>query len=163
VEAGQEVLRERLGIALLRDATLADLEACKAEVTAASFTRCRHIITENGRVLAAREALLRGDVVEFGRLMVEAHASMRDDFAASCAEVDTLVEIATKQAECFGARITGGGFGGCTVNVVRAESAEHFAETLKREYAAKTGIAAECFACAPSDGALAMAAKGGAR
>jgi galactokinase len=163
VEVGQAVLREQLGIALLRDATLADLEACKAEMTAASFARCRHIITENGRVLAAREALLRGDVVEFGRLMVEAHASMRDDFAASCVEVDTLVEIATKQAECFGARITGGGFGGCTVNVVRAESAEHFAETLKREYAAKTGIAAECFVCAPSDGALAMAAKGGAR
>ena len=163
VEAGQAVLRERLGIALLRDATPADLEACKAEVTAASFTRCRHIITENGRVLAAREALLRGDVVEFGRLMVEAHASMRDDFAASCADVDTLVEIATKQAECFGARITGGGFGGCTVNLVRAESAEHFAETLKREYAAKTGIAAECFVCAPEDGALALAAKGGAR
>jgi galactokinase len=106
---------------------------------------------------------LRDDVAEFGRLMVEAHTSMRDDFAASCAEVDTLVEIANKQAECFGARITGGGFGGCTVNVVCAESAEHFVETLKREYAAKTGIAAECFVCSPSDGALAMAAKAGAR
>jgi galactokinase len=163
VEAGQAVLRERLGIALLRDATLADLEACEGEMMAASFARCRHIITENGRVLAAREALLRGDVAEFGRLMVEAHASMRDDFAASCAEVDTLVEIAMKQAECFGARITGGGFGGCTVNVVRAESAEHFVATLKREYAVKTGITAECFVCAPEDGALTMAAKDGAR
>jgi len=163
VEAGQAVLRERLGIALLRDAPLADLEACKGEMSAASFARCRHIITENGRVLAARESLLRGDVAEFGRLMVEAHASMRDDFAASCMEVDTLVEIANKQAECFGARITGGGFGGCTVNVVRAERAEGFVETLKREYAAKTGIAAECFVCAPSDGALATTAKSGAR
>jgi galactokinase len=163
VEAGQAVLRERLGIALLRDATLADLEACKGKMSAASFARCRHIVTENGRVLTARESLMRGDVAEFGRLMVEAHASMRDDFAASCAEVDTLVEIATKQAECFGARITGGGFGGCTVNVVRAESAEHFVATLKREYAVKTGIRTECFVCAPEDGALTMAAKGGAR
>jgi galactokinase len=163
VDAGQAVLQERLGIALLRDATLADLEACKEEMSAASFARCRHIITENGRVLTARESLLRGDVAEFGRLMVEAHASMRDDFAASCAEVDTLVEIANKQAECFGARITGGGFGGCTVNVVCAESAGDFVETLKRQYAAKTGIAAECFVSAPSDGALAMAAKAGAR
>jgi galactokinase len=163
VEAGQAVLRERLGIALLRDATLADLKACKGEMTAASFARCLHIITENERVLAAREALLRGDVAKFGRLMVEAHASMRDDFAASCEEVDTLVEIAAKQAECFGARITGGGFGGCTVNVVRAESAEHFVATLKREYAAETEMTAECFVCAPEDGALAMAAKGGAR
>jgi galactokinase len=163
VEAGQAVLREGLGIDLLRDATLADLEVCKGEMTGTSFARCRHILTENERVLAAREALLTGNVAEFGRLMVEAHASMRDDFAASCVEVDTLVEIAAKQAECFGARITGGGFGGCTVNVVRADSAEHFVATLKREYAVKTGITAECFVCAPEDGALAMAAKGGAR
>jgi len=163
VEAGQAVLRERLGFELLRDATLADLEVCKGAMTAASFARCRHIIAENGRVLAARECLLRGDVAEFGRLMVEAHESMRDDFAASCTEVDMLVEIANNQAECFGARITGGGFGGCTVNVVSAERAEHFVETLEREYADKTGITAECFVCAPSAGALAMAAEAGAR
>jgi galactokinase len=163
VEAGQAVLRERLGIPLLRDATVADLEACRDAMPAVSFARCRHIVTENGRVLAAKEALLRDDVTRFGTLMVEAHASMRDDFAASCVEVDALVEIAIRQEECFGARITGGGFGGCTVNVVRAEDAERFVETLRREYAVKTGIVAECFVCAPSDGALAMAAQGGVR
>ncbi|MEO6983275.1 MAG: galactokinase [Edaphobacter sp.] len=161
VEAGQEVLRRsRPGIELLRDATLADLEACRGKMSEASFARCRHIITENGRVLEAREALLAGDVARFGVLMVEAHASMRDDFRASCAEVDCLVEIAMRQTGCFGARITGGGFGGCTVNVVRTEKAEEFVEALRREYAEKTGIAAECFVCAASDGALAMA-KGG--
>ena len=90
-------------------------------MSAASFKRCRHIITENARVLEAREASVAGDMERFGKLMVEAHASMRDDFAASCAEVDALVEIAMRQAGCFGARITGGGFGGCTVNVVSAE------------------------------------------
>lgn len=164
VEAGQAVLRrERPGIELLRDATLADLEACTSKMTAASFARCRHIITENGRVTEARAALLQSDVARFGELMVEAHASMRDDFAASCTEVDTLVEIATRQDGCVGARITGGGFGGCTVNLVSAEKAESFVEIVRREYAGRTGIAAQCFVCEPSDGALAIAAKVGVR
>jgi galactokinase len=162
VEAGQAVLRrERPGVELLRDATLDDLEACRDMMSAASFKRCRHIITENARVLEAREALLQGDMARFGELMVEAHVSFRDDFAASCEEVDVLVVIATQQAECFGARITGGGFGGCTVNVVRADAAERFVATLRREYAAKTGIEADCFVCTPSDGAFALAKKGG--
>jgi galactokinase len=164
VEAGQAVLRRELpGVELLRDATVADLEACKEGMTAASFARCRHIITENDRVTKARAALLQGDVTLFGELMVEAHASMRDDFAASCLEIDALVEIAMSQPGCFGARITGGGFGGCTVNIVSADSAENFADAMRREYAERTGIAAECFVCEASDGAMALAAKGGAR
>lgn len=164
VEAGQAVLRREIpGIELLRDATLADLEACKDKMSAASFARCRHIITENARVLEAREALLRGDVSRFGELMIEAHASMRDDFAASCPEVDTLVEIAVRQPGCFGARITGGGFGGCTVNLVSSDKAEAFVEVVRREYKAALGIAADCFVSAPTDGALAMAAKGGVK
>jgi galactokinase len=113
--------------------------------------------------MEAKEALRSGDVKRFGELMVEAHASMRDDFGASAPEVDTLVEIAMQQPGCFGARITGGGFGGCTVNVVRAEKAEEFAEALKRGYKAALGLSADCFICAPSDGALAMATKGGAQ
>ena len=161
VEAGQAVLRrERPGIELLRDATLADLEACKDKMSAASFARCRHVISENGRVFEARAALLRGDVKRFGALMTEAHASMRDDFAASCPEVDTLVEIAVRQPGCNGARITGGGFGGCTVNLVEAERAKAFVDALRREYKAALDISADCFVCAPSDGAFAMAAKG---
>src|SRR5277367_3082437 len=141
VEAGQAVLRrERPGIELLRDATLEDLEACRDKMSEASFKRCRHIITENVRVMKAREALLTGDMGRFGTLMVEAHESVRDDFAASCEEVDVLVAIAMQQAECFGARITGGGFGGCSVNIVRAEATEMFVATLRQEYAAKTGI-----------------------
>ena len=93
--------------------------------------------------------------------MVEAHVSVRDDFAASCEEVDVLVAIAMEQAECFGARITGGGFGGCTVNVVQVDATERFVATLRREYALKTGIDADCFVCVPSDGAFALAKKGG--
>jgi galactokinase len=162
VEAGQAVLqKERKGIELLRDATLEDLEACRDKMPATSFARCKHIITENARVLKAREALLQSNMEQFGRLMVEAHASMRDDFAASCEEVDALVEIAMRQAGCFGARITGGGFGGCTVNVVRVENAEMFVAAVREEYQKAIGIAAQCFVCAPSDGALALLAKVG--
>ena len=164
VEAGQAVLqKERKGVELLRDATLEDLEACREKMSAASFARCRHIITENARVLKAREALLGSDMGQFGQLMVEAHASFRDDFAASCEEVDALVEIAIKQPGCFGARITGGGFGGCTVNVVRVEQAERFVAAVREEYQKATGILAECFVCVPSDGALALLAKDGSQ
>jgi galactokinase len=162
VEAGQAVLqRERPGVKLLRDATIEDLEACRDMMSAASFKRCRHIITENARVIKAREALLTDDMDRFGALLVEAHASFRDDFGASCGEVDELVVIAMQQAECFGARITGGGFGGCTVNIVRADAAEKFVAALRRGYAEKTGIEADCFVCTPSDGAFALAKKGG--
>lgn len=162
VEAGQAVLqRERPGVELLRDATVEDLEACRDKMSPESFARCRHIITENGRVLKARGALLAGDMRQFGELMAEAHASFRDDFAASCEEVDTLVEIARRQPDCIGARITGGGFGGCTVNVVKASGAEAFVAAVRREYAEATGIEADCFICEPSDGALALAEKDG--
>jgi galactokinase len=164
VESGQAILqRERTGVRLLRDASLEDLEACKNMMSAPSFMRCRHIITENQRVTAARGALLHEDMKRFGALMIEAHQSMRDDFQASCAEIDMLVEIAMQQPECFGSRITGGGFGGCTVNIVRAEAAEQFVATLQEQYAAKTGIAAQCFVTAPSNGALALAVDGGAQ
>ncbi|WP_263384422.1 galactokinase [Granulicella arctica] len=159
VESGQAVIvRERPGVTMLRDATIDDLNACRSLMTEASFLRCRHIITENSRVLEAREALLQGNMAAFGQLMAQAHASFRDDFGASCAEVDTLVEIAVRQPECFGARITGGGFGGCTVNVVRAADVGRFVETVRREYAAATDITADCFVSKACDGAIALLA-----
>jgi galactokinase len=124
----------------------------------ASYKRCRHIITENARVVESRVSLLRGDVARFGKIMTAAHVSMRDGFEASCAEVDTLVEIAVRQPGCYGARITGGGFGGCTVNLVRVEAAEGFVEAMVAEYRDATGIVADCFVCTASDGALALRA-----
>jgi galactokinase len=158
VEAGQSVVRRELGIEMLRDVTLAELEACEGKMSTASFKRCRHIVTENARVLESRNALLEGDVGHFGKLMSAAHVSMRDDFEASCAEVDALVEIAGRQGGCYGARITGGGFGGCTVNLLRADAAQGFVRVMVEGYKAATGITAECFVCAPSDGALALRA-----
>ena len=162
VEAGQEALRRgNPKIELLRDATLADLEAARDRMSEASFRRCRHIITENGRVLECRDALLAGDLQRFGELMHEAHLSFRDDFQASCAEIDLLVSIAENDPACFGARITGGGFGGCTVNLVRTEAAEQFAESLRAQYREAMGIKAQCFVTEAADGALALAEAAG--
>ena len=168
VEAGQAVVRhERQGIELLRDATLDDLLACEGKMSAESFKRCRHIVTENARVLESREALLRGDLARFGAILKAAHASMRDDFEASCSEVDVLVEIASKQPGCYGARITGGGFGGCTVNLVHVDATESFVAAVIAEYKSAMGLVTECFVCAPSNGALALQAavgpKGGSK
>jgi galactokinase len=164
VEAGQAVLRRRFPhVELLRDATLQDLDACRDEMSEESFARCRHIISENARVLKTREALLHSDLEQFGRLLVEAHVSMRDDFSASCEEVDALVEIATRQDGCLGARITGGGFGGCTVNLIRADHADQFIGAIRRQYERSKGILADCYVCEPSDGALAIAARETAR
>ena len=156
VEAGQAILAAAVPHAKqLRDATLADLESARASMSPESFARCRHIITENARVLEAREALLAGDIHRFGELMYAAHASFRDDFAASCYEVDLLVDMARPLPGCYGARITGGGFGGCTVNVVERAHAAAFRESLVARYQEKTGIVAECYLSRASDGAIA--------
>ncbi len=160
VYAGQAVVaQKRPGVDLLRDATVADLDACRTEMGEASFSRCRHIVTENSRVLRARTALLASDMDAFGAVMAEAHASFRDDFAASCAEVDALVEIAVRQTGCFGSRITGGGFGGCTVNLVAVDATDTFVQAVRLAYKKAFEIEAECFVCEPSDGALALLAK----
>ncbi len=156
VEEGQAAIRRvRPGVEMLRDATLADLEAAREAMSEEAYLRCRHVITENARVLEARQALEQGDMGRFGQLMYAAHASFRDDFQASCAEIDGLVEMASGLPGCFGARITGGGFGGCTVNVVAQEQAESFQEALTAGYQARFGILAECYISGAADGALA--------
>ncbi len=155
VMAGQAVIvRERPGVESLRDATLADLNACRALMSPASYHRCKHIITENDRVERARIALQAGDLTAFGHLMYEAHASFRDDFAASCPEVDKLVDIAATLPGCLGARMTGGGFGGCTINLVRNEAASAFSDELRHRYRQRFDIAAEIYICEAVDGAV---------
>ena len=156
VERGQAALAAAVPQAKqLRDATLEDLEFARGKMSPESFARCRHIITENARVLEAKKALMAGDVFQFGQLMYAAHASFRDDFAASCEEVDLLVAAAHDLPGCFGARITGGGFGGCTVNVVERAQAPAFREALVAAYQEKTGIRADCYTSRASDGAMA--------
>lgn len=137
----------------LRDATLDDLEKARGAMSENAFRRCRHIITENGRVEEAAHALAAGDMQRMGQLMYQAHASYRDDFAASCPEADLLVELAGAQPGVIGARLTGGGFGGCTVNLVEAAKAEAFRESIHRAYLERAGIDADIYLCQAASGA----------
>ena len=145
--------RHRGGVPFLRDATLEDLEKWGHEMTPESLKRARHVIGENLRTVAASEALLKGDLWELGRLMAEAHWSYSKDFEGSCVEADLMVELANQLPGLIGARLTGGGFGGCTVNLVEQDKAKAFAEELGKRYAAKTGITPEIHICHASDGA----------
>jgi galactokinase len=137
----------------LGDATLEHLEAARGEMSAESYKRCRHLISDNGRVREARVVMNAGDPVAFGQLMLAGHASERDDFQCSCDEVDFLVETAAAQPGCYGARLTGGGFGGCTVNLVRREQSAAFAEAVRAAYEERFGIVADTFVCDAVDGA----------
>jgi galactokinase len=167
VEAGQAKLRERFpGLRDLGDATLDQLIACEHELTPESFRRCRHIISENQRVREAREAMLAGDPARLGTVMTAAHASERDDFECSIGEIDFLVDTAVGLRGCYGARLTGGGFGGCTVNLVDAADVDDFIAALKSAYRARFSLELETYVCAAVDGALARNAaklKGNAR
>jgi galactokinase len=154
MEQGLAILqRHRPEIVALRDATMDDLAKWGPEMSEKSLRRCRHVITEDDRVLAAVEAFQNRDLTRFGELMHQAHISFRDDFQASCPEIDILVDLANKQPGCFGARLTGGGFGGCTVNLVAADNAEAFTEAMRTGYRAATGIAAEIYTSRASAGA----------
>jgi galactokinase len=143
----------RGGVPFLRDATLEDLEKWGHEMEPKSYLRAKHVITEDLRTVAASEALLKGDMKEVGRLMAEAHISYSKDFEGSCAEADLMVDLANELPGLIGARLTGGGFGGCTVNLVEQDKAKAFAEELGKRYAAKTGITPEIHICHASDGA----------
>ena len=160
VAEGTEILHQsNPNIRALRDATLEDLERVKDKMAENVYKRCRHIISEDERTVAAAAALDSGDLKKFGELLVAAHASYRDDFEASCAEADILVELALQRPECIGARLTGGGFGGCTLNLVRSKDAAAFADALKAGYREKTSIDAEVYRCRASAGAHALDAR----
>ena len=154
VEEGSRAVRAvNPAIHELRDATLTDLEKARASMSENAFLRCRHIITENARVEEAARALADGDMKRMGQLMYEAHASYRDDFAASCPEADLLVELAAAQPGVIGARLTGGGFGGCTVNLVEAAQAAVFRENIHKAYLDRAGIDADIYLCQAAAGA----------
>ncbi len=152
-EAAAGIGRLHPRVKQLRDATLAELEEARSTMSHEAFLRGRHVITDSQRVLDGVAALRAGDVGRFGKLMDEAHVSFRDDFGASCEECDLLVELAQALPGCLGSRLTGGGFGGCTVSLVEAEAAEGFAAKLQAEYKQRTGVTADIFVCAIADGA----------
>jgi galactokinase len=150
-EEGVRRLREFLpGIAALRDVSLEQLEEHRSALSDVVYARCRHVVTENHRVESAVELLSRGDLERTGQLMLQSHASLRDDYAVSCPELDVMVEAAMKQPGVFGSRMTGGGFGGCTVSLVRTVAVGEFMENLAGEYEARTGFHPEIYATKPA-------------
>lgn len=142
----------------LRDVNPGQLERHKHLMPELIYRRCRHVVTENERVHRAAESLLLGDLAELGSLMAESHRSMREDYEISCAELDTMVEIASLQAGVIGARMTGGGFGGCTINLVRAHAADAFKRAVAVEYQARTNIYPDIYVLSASEGVLEVTA-----
>jgi galactokinase len=140
-------------IKFLRDANLEELDRWAHEISPEAVKRARHIISENQRTVEAAEALMRRDLKTLGRLMHEAHVSYSKDFEASCDEADIMVDLAQNLPGLIGARLTGGGFGGCTINLVEIENASHFATTLAGLYRNATGIDPEIHICHASAGA----------
>ncbi len=134
----------------LRDATLDDLP-CIHDATARR--RARHIITENQRVLDFIAASRRGDLAELGRLLVASHRSLQADFEVSCEELDFLVDAAMSVPGVFGARMTGGGFGGCTVNFVEPEAVDRFQESVGKAYRDRFAIDPVFYRVKASEGA----------
>jgi galactokinase len=151
-EAGVRALAVRLPrIRALRDVSYADLEANRDVLDERVYRRCRHVVTENARTLSAADALRDGDLARFGVLMGASHASLRDDYDVSIMELDAMVEAAI-ECGAIGARMTGGGFGGCTVNLVREAAAARFARDVARGYEARTGRVPEIYTCRTSNG-----------
>lgn len=146
-----------LAVNSLREIDLTDLEIASHSLSEILLKRARHVVSENDRVLQAVKDLEKDDLDSFGRLMVASHESLRDDYEVSCRELDILVDLALNQPGVLGARMTGAGFGGCTVNLVRTDAAELFAEVIKEDYHKATGLDAEVYVCRASDGALASA------
>lgn len=153
-EAGVRHLAQFLpNVKALRDVTIEQLEQFGHDLPEVIYRRCRHVITENARVLAAGDALEQHDLYAFGELMAESHRSLRDDYEVSSTELDVMVDLAQPVEGVYGARMTGGGFGGCTVNLVDAGHVEQFKQSVPQEYERITGLEPEIYVCEPSDGA----------
>ncbi|HEX4663513.1 MAG TPA: galactokinase [Terriglobales bacterium] len=153
-EEGVRILRgSRPTIQSLRDVSPQDLETSRDQLPDVIYRRCRHVVTENDRVQRAAIMLQEGNLRGFGELMAQSHTSLRDDYEVSCRELDILVEIAGRQPGVHGARMTGGGFGGCTINLVSAEHAAKFGQNVANEYEQATGLVPEIYISTAADGA----------
>ena len=153
-EVGVKVFRKNsTTVHALRDVNLEDLANHAAELTDVVYRRCRHVISENQRVLDAAEALRASDLGRFGRLMYESHRSLQQDYEVSSGELDMLVDIASGCEGVYGSRMTGGGFGGCTITLVGSNSVEIFREKIIQKYKEKTGITPDLYICSAAEGA----------
>jgi galactokinase len=141
------------GIQSLKEVFPADFEKHSAGLSEVPFKRSRYIVHECDRMDQALAVLARGDAAEFGRLMNETHIGLRDDYEVSCPELDAMAEIAWKLPGCYGSRLTGAGFGGCTVSLVQREAADGFEAVMKKAYSERTGRTAEVYICEAVGGA----------
>ena len=138
---------------MLRDVTSEMLREYKSLIQPADYRRALHVTGEDERVMAGVELLRKGDMKSFGKLLFESHASSRMNFENSCPELDALVEIASTMPECLGARLSGGGFGGISIHLIRLEDAERYQKRLETAYYAMTGKEVRCVLCSIGDGA----------
>lgn len=159
-EEGVRILKEYLPeITALRDVTVEQFEQYKDRLPAVVAARCQHVIYENQRVLDSVKALRAGEIAEFGQYMNESHASLRDLYEVSCPELNLMVDLARMIPGVVGARMTGAGFGGCTVNLVRADAVDEFLAKVPTEYRAKTGLEPEVYITTAENGAEKIALK----
>ncbi len=154
-----EAAAKILGVPSLRDATAAALERAKGRMEGEVFRRARHVIGEIERTVQAAGAIRASNWEQAGRLMYASHRSLRDDYEVSCAELDALVEIAQSiglTGGVYGCRMTGGGFGGCAVALVRSGSVAAITKTFAADYKKKTGLEATIFGSRPAAGATVL-------
>jgi len=152
-----EAAARYFGVPALRDVSYEQFRVRAAGLDEVTRRRAHHVITENDRTLQAATAMGRGDAVEMGRLMDDSHTSMRDDFEISCDELNTMVAIARQEPGCYGARMTGGGFGGCAVALVHAGAAPAFAGRVAANYQQTTGLTPSLYICQAASGAEVVA------
>lgn len=148
-----ESAAKKLGAKALRSVEMKQLRAGQAQLSPREYECAHHVVTEIARVVAAERALRADDHRQFGQYMFQSHESARDFLKNSCQELDVLVELARKHPGCLGARLTGGGFGGATINLVAYHQAENFMETIARQYEERTGHKLEPMVCQIVDGA----------
>ncbi len=153
-EEGVRLLQKRLpAIKALRDVTADDLETYKNDLPEMTYRRCRHVVSEDTRVMQSIVALKGRHPAQFGKLMNVSHDSLRDDFQVSRAELDTLVTIARSTQGCLGSRLTGAGFGGCTVSLVQNKAVDSFVQHVREEYAKATALTPEIYVSRAAAGA----------
>ncbi len=153
-EKGVEIMQQWMpSITSLRDVTLDDFKKYEAELPQITQKRCRYVVEENTRVQTAVNALTTKNISTFGTLMNESHAGLRDAYEVSCDELNILTEIAQSIEGVIGARMTGAGFGGCTVNLVYQDAVETLHNRVMKEYTQRTGIEPEIYVCNVGDGA----------
>lgn len=144
-EAAAFFAKRRPGVKALRDVSPEELREAEGKLDPTVFRRARHVVTENDRTLKAVDALQKGDMEAFGELMNASHESLRTDYQVSCSELDAMVEEARRVPGVLGSRMTGAGFGGCTVSLVRTDAVERFLAQVPERYTARTGLKPEVF------------------